>query len=73
MYRILLAATIGLSLLSCESTTPVEESREEVMCICGTPEADLVGCYCELCVSGEGNPDNPLCTCSPLIIGGAAK
>ena len=31
-------------------------------------EADLIGCYCELCVSGEGNPDNPRCTCSPLSV-----
>lgn len=73
MYRILLAVLIGAPLLSCESATPAAEVQEEIMCICGTPEADLVGCYCELCVSGEGNPDNPLCSCHPLVVGEAGQ
>ena len=43
-------------------TTPAQE------CICGTREADLDGCPCGACASGEGNPDNPKCVCAPLTI-----
>ena len=35
----------------------------EVVCICGTPEAAFDGCPHPLCLSGEGNPENPDCVC----------
>lgn len=35
-------------------------------CTCGTPMADFEGCAHPLCLSGEGNPDNPDCVCGRL-------
>lgn len=42
----------------------------EVECICGTPEAAFDGCPHPLCLSGEGNPDNPECVCGGLDFDG---
>lgn len=68
MYRTLFVGLISLALFSCETTTPAATTEEQIVCICGTASADLVGCYCDLCASGDGNPDNPLCTCAPLMV-----
>lgn len=38
-------------------------------CTCGTPMADFDGCAHPLCLSGEGNPDNPDCVCGDLELG----
>lgn len=35
-------------------------------CVCGTHEAQIHGCHAPECMSGQGNPNNPKCTCAPL-------
>ena len=70
-YVALLACLLGLVLtVGCRSTEDPTEPVDAVACVCGTPEADFSGCYCDDCLSGEGNPENPLCTCRPLRIRG---
>ena len=43
-------------------------AAEDVPCRCGEAEADLLGCACQACSSGAGNPDNELCTCGAIAI-----
>ena len=43
-----------------------EYSDVDLPCTCGQPEAQLEACVHPLCVSEEGNPDNPDCVCGPL-------
>ena len=61
----------ALALGACGSSEPVSDDVDipTADCICGTPEAAIQGCPHALCVSGEGNPENPECVCAPLEIG----
>ena len=59
----------ALALVACKSSEPEptqEVDYSSVECICGQPEAQITGCPYPMCVSGEGNPDNPDCVCGPL-------
>jgi len=61
----------ALALGAC--TSPDRQAAEDVdlstvICICGQPEAVIDGCANTLCVSREGNPDNPDCVCGPMSI-----
>lgn len=58
-----------LCLGACGTTAPERLGEPTFQCDCGSPEADLDGCLCAACVSGEGNPENPLCTCDDLHAG----
>lgn len=68
MIRFVIPLACVLLMWGCRSTSELETEETTVACICGTPEADFTGCYCEDCVSGDGNPENPLCTCHPLFV-----
>ncbi len=54
------------------SCTPDKQAKTlddvdvDLPCTCGQPEAQLEACVHPLCVSEEGNPDNPDCICGPL-------
>ena len=62
----------SLALVACKSSEPEpadDVDLSSVECICGQPEAQIEGCPHPLCVSGEGNVDNPDCVCAPLKLG----
>ena len=65
--KTLFLAVALLGLVACSS-----EERPETTyvpeCTCGSPETAFDGCIHPLCVSGEGNPDNPDCVCGPLTL-----
>ena len=63
---ILLILVGSLLLGGCKSTASSAASARQPECICGTHEARLHGCHAPACVSGAGNPGNPLCVCAPL-------
>ncbi len=60
---------------ACESPDKKEvappAAEVELPCTCGQPEAVLEACVHPLCVSGQGNPDNPDCVCGPLSYEGS--
>jgi len=58
------------TLAACKSSGNEAATAAAQPCICGTPEADFEGCPNPLCMKGERNPDNPLCVCGPLKLGG---
>ena len=61
-------------LVGCSSTPSGSKpaaSSTQAACICGTHEAQIHGCPHPDCASGKGNPDNPKCTCAPLVPAGA--
>ena len=72
----ILVAAVSLVFCGCSSTGDVDSGVGEDLsqmihhtgedCICGSPAADLHGCYCEQCLLHGGNPSNPDCTCLPL-------
>jgi len=71
-----LVAALSLCMLGCSTTGAADSGTGEDLsqvihhtgenCICGSPAADLRGCYCEHCLLHGGNPANPDCTCLPL-------
>ena len=58
-------AIIGMGACSSSDHGPEQSATE---CICGTLEADIDGCPCAACVSGEGNADNAQCVCGDLRV-----
>jgi hypothetical protein len=61
---------VTLAIAACKSPEPGSTEAVDtsgIECICGQPEAQIEGCAHPLCVSGQGNPDNPDCLCGPLI------
>jgi len=74
MRKIIVAAALLAALASCQNNKAEEPaSTADIPCICGTPEATFEGCPNPLCVSGEGNPDNPDCLCDTLDFEEAAE
>lgn len=68
-----LAITLALGACRSPEKTSSPSSAHVPACICGTPEADIDGCPCPTCMSGQGNPDNPDCLCGPLSYEGKGK
>ena len=76
--RTVLSLALLLGLAACQSTPSSSPDTEvggmdralahadEVECVCGSTYADIHGCYYSMCLLGERNPDNPLCTCGAL-------
>lgn len=75
--RRLVPFTLALALAACKSsgddaggvTTDLDTAlanADEVECVCGTPSADIHGCYYSACLLDERNPANPDCTCGAL-------
>lgn len=67
----LLVAALA-TLAGCRANDPDPEATPA--CTCGTPMADFDGCAHPLCLSGEGNAENPDCVCGRLELdGGGAR
>ncbi len=64
-----------LSLGACSSDGTYNRMGDDAAseCICGTPEADVDGCFCAACANGEGTSVNPLCTCCSLKAEGQSE
>jgi hypothetical protein len=58
---------LTFALAGCRSDGSGQESTD-FPCICGTPEAAMKCCLHPLCLSGEGNPENPDCVCGTISI-----
>ncbi len=67
MKTLLLAAAL-VGLVACSSPEKKAEPAHVPECTCGEPETAFDGCIHPLCLSGEGNPDNPDCVCGPLTL-----
>jgi len=73
---IFLASVVVSCLWACKSSGSETAAAEPVGltepdridCICGQPDANLVGCHHPLCMSDRGNPDNPDCVCGGLAV-----
>jgi len=61
----------ALALAACKTDSQPEDNQpvSGAECICGQPEAAILGCPNELCLQGLRNPGNPDCICEPLTIG----
>lgn len=61
----LLASTLLIlaALSGCRSD---DAAQADFPCICGTPDAAVTTCLHPLCVSEEGNDENPDCVCGTL-------
>ena len=46
---------------------------EDLPCVCGDPEGELLGCHHPLCASQAGNPENPACACGGIGAGEGAR
>lgn len=67
--KILPALLISLlALAGCRSDDSSQAPEGDFPCICGTPDAAIKQCLHPLCLSGEGNPENPECACGTLSI-----
>jgi hypothetical protein len=65
LIPILLVASLA-ALAGCRSNDLEPAPGATPPCTCGTPMADFEGCAHPLCLSGEGNPENPECVCGRL-------
>jgi hypothetical protein len=64
----LLVAALA-TLAGCRANDPDPAPEATPACTCGTPMADFEGCAHPLCLSGEGNSENPDCVCGRLELG----
>lgn len=61
----LLVASLA-ALAGCRSSEAEPVPEATPACACGQPMADFEGCAHPLCLSGQGNPENPECVCGSL-------
>lgn len=66
LFLLLCAGTLCMAACNGAGEADASFDTSNVPCTCGEPFNDIEGCSHDLCMSGEGNADNPDCVCGQM-------